>query len=161
MQIAIRPGEVNPRYARRGVGAETSPPGPLGQSYQLSAVSCQLKTKCKTQIAIRPGEVNSRYARHDVGAETSPPGPLSCEERGRVGDMAWRYRFADLHAIMWATTARDLSPRPPLLKERGRVGGMDWRCQLADMSTPLCGQRNGGAGPLPPAPSPKGKGEES
>ena len=34
--------------------------------------------------------------------------------------MDWRCQLADIHAIMWATVARDLSPRPPLLKERGR-----------------------------------------
>ncbi len=46
-------------------GPGPSPPGPLGQSYQLSAVSCQLKTKCKTQIAIRPGDVNSICSYHE------------------------------------------------------------------------------------------------
>ena len=46
--------QLTPRHS------ETSPPGPLGQSYLLSAVSCQLKTKCKTQIAIWTGEVNSQ-----------------------------------------------------------------------------------------------------
>ena len=71
--------------------------------------------------------------------------------------MDWRCQLADLHAIMWATTARDLSPRPPLLKERGRVGGMDWRCQLADIHAIMWATTARDLSPRPPLLKERGR----
>ena len=71
--------------------------------------------------------------------------------------MAWRCQLADIHAIMWATTARDLSPRPPLLKERGRVGGMDWRCQLADIHAIMWATTARDLSPRPPLLKERGR----